>query len=100
MRLGPILALALLASGCASSSQTRVQEEADRLVVQGMPAGAAQAALRSAGFSCSDVSRDASTCTRLRSHRVMASCLQRVHLIVANERVSRVEVPRPACAGL
>lgn len=100
MRLGPVFALALLASGCASSSQTRVQEEAGRLVSQGMAAGDARAALRSAGFSCSDVSQGASTCTRQRSHRVVASCLQRVNLTVADGRVSRIEIPQPACAGL
>lgn len=99
MRVGPVFALALLASGCASDDLTRVDEEARRLVRRGMAVGDAQAALRSAGFRCSDTRQGISTCTRLRNHRVVASCLQRVNLAVAHGRVSSVDVPQPACAG-
>lgn len=99
MRLGPVVAVALLASGCASNSQTHVQGEAGRLVSLGMATGEAQAALRSAGFSCSETRQGSSTCTRLRSHRVVASCLQRVNLMVEDGRINRFEVPQPACAG-
>lgn len=99
MRLGLVLVLALLASGCSSSSQPQVRREVSRLVSSGMALGEAQTALQSAGFDC-DVERGAFvTCSRLRSHKIIASCVQRVNLAVENKKVRRVEVPQPACAG-
>ena len=97
----PIIALGLLVAGCASDSQLRVGTEIHGLVSPGTPLQSAQDALWDAGFECADTGGGRSiTCTRQRSHRIVASCIQRAILYPVDGRIDRIEVPAPSCAGL
>lgn len=100
------IALLLLMASCAASSQTDLSDEVHSRVRVGMPLDAAAAALLKSGFECgeNDLSRAGSAdlvCSRSRSHRTLATCVQRVVITAPPpaRTVSRIEVPDPACAG-
>lgn len=93
IRFGAALAVAFLVSGCSASGRPAVLAEANGLVRPGMTIEDARTSLRSAGFGCEAGRQATVTCTRLRNHRVIASCVQRVNLMVDGARVRGVEVP-------
>ena len=109
-RCGPLVTLAsvvlaLFSAGCAADSPDRVEAEVNQLVQIGMPLTTAAAALTSAGFTCSSNDRTDfepadMLCTRSRSHRLLATCIQRVLIVADTAKVARVTVPPPACASV
>ncbi len=87
-------------SSCASNDQARLSREISRTVSPGQSAFAAQKALRDEGFDCRETDRGVLlTCTRQRSHRIIASCVQGVTLSVAEDRIDNIEV-WIACASV
>ncbi|MBT2245804.1 hypothetical protein JQK15_20020 [Sphingobium sp. BHU LFT2] len=103
----PGLLLAPLLASCAASSQSDFAAEIRTHVRTGMPLEQASASLLAAGFECGEnsLANDGSAdlvCSREKSHRLLASCIQRV--IVSAPPPARlvraIEVLQPACAGL
>lgn len=101
-----VFTLCLGLSSCAADSRSGLVQEVHGLVAKGMPFDRAEAALEKAGFRCGESqpagdSAAASLCSRTRSHHILASCVQNVHLTASAEgnRVEALEIPDPSCAG-
>ena len=95
-----LLALLFLA-GCASSSHGALIGQVGRIAQVGSPTGAALQSFRQAGFDCDSNSPDGwISCTRARSHRILATCIQRARVKFDAARVSEIDIRPPLCAGL
>lgn len=108
IRIVAAVACAAALMGCSSNSQPRLEKEAQQLLPPGMELAEAERVLQHAGFTCGSYARDYfardyfATCTRHRTYAVVATCVQRVNLASdgAGRRVSRFNVPSPACTSL
>ncbi len=105
MRRLPLWMMCVSLSACASDSRSDLAREVRELADAGMASAEAQGALRHAGFRCRQQPRDEGgmetiLCNRERSHRLFATCVQNVYLTVSDDRVERLDVPDPSCAGM
>jgi hypothetical protein len=93
--------------GCnpAAHSQSSLAREVGELAVVGMADHQAEAALTKAGFNCGpNVTgpRGDRECDRFKGYAALSTCVQRAYLMLdaSRQRISGIEVPQPACAGL
>lgn len=101
MRRGLVVFAPLFLAGCASSSHGALIDDVGRIAQVGAPTEAALQSFRQAGFDCDSTNPDGwISCTRARSHRIVATCIQRARVKVEGGRVSEIDIPPPACAGL
>ncbi len=101
MRRGLVLFASLFLAGCASSSHGALIDQVGRIAQAGSSTEAALQSFRQAGFGCDNADPDGwISCTRARSHRIVATCVQRARVKIEDGRVSKIEIPPPACAGL
>ena len=101
MRRGLVVFAPLFLAGCASSSHGALIDDVGRIAQVGAPTEAALQSFRQAGFDCDSTNPDGwILCTRARSHRIVATCIQRARVKVEGGRVSEIDIPPPACAGL
>jgi len=97
-------ALALL-TACDSSSTSRLSGEVSHFVSIGSPIEKAKLELKADGFHCGNnywSGPEEVMCDRLRSYKIMATCVQRVliSLDASKTRVARIEIPSIPCAGM
>lgn len=98
-----VIACALTLQSCASNSQSRLDEEAHRLLRPSMKLAEAERVLQRVGFNCESYNHNyIATCTRLRNYAVVATCVQRINLSAdeTGRAIARFDVPPPACASL
>jgi len=90
-------------SGCYTVNNERFSADMHALVQPGMDMKAAIKRLETDGFDCDAVSAaPATTCTKTRQNLLPYSCIERVNVFPADEkiRVERIQVPEILCAGL
>jgi hypothetical protein len=101
MRSALVLLAFLVLAGCASSSHGALIDQVGRIAQVGAPAQSALQSFRQAGFDCDSADPDGwVSCTRARSHRIVATCIQRARVKVEARRVSEIDIRPPLCAGL
>ena len=97
---------ALLIAGCSAESQSELTREVRDRAPPGSDTGQAEAALKSAGFDCGSVTVPSvqadRECDRTRGGTFLTGCVQRAYLTYdsSRRRIQRVDVLKPACAGL
>lgn len=100
----------LLSAGlcaCSADSGVDVRAEVERRIVPDMDAAQAVSSLEQAGFICVEEPGSRGEvpdirCSRSRSHRLIATCVQHVILQRRPDSAGRlaVTVPEPFCTGL
>src|SRR5271170_4303448 len=87
-------------AGCYSPNQAAFESSVHKHVHTGMPLEAAVLNLRQMKLKCSGT--DVITCDRLRQRLLLSSCIERVHLEVAQTSpvVEAVKIDPIICAGL
>ena len=94
-------------SGCSADSSDVVREEVARCGTPDMDLEQAIHAVRQAGFVCVEAPRSGNEvpdirCSRTKSHRLLATCVQHVMLHRSADPITGpiVTVAEPACAGI
>jgi hypothetical protein len=101
MRSALVLLASLVLAGCASSSHGALIDQVGRIAQAGSSTEAALQSFRQAGFGCDNADPDGwISCTRARSHRIVATCIQRARVKVEAGRVSEIDIRPPLCAGV
>ncbi|WP_157696618.1 hypothetical protein [Porphyrobacter sp. CACIAM 03H1] len=94
-------------SACSADSTSEVRDEVDGYLTPDMNREQAIHAVRQAGFECLKASGSGdevseTRCSRTKSHRLLASCVQHVMLLRSTDLAKGlvVIVPEPVCTGL